>query len=59
MFWITASKSALLTYVCIKLFNVNRIVAKRSVLCCVVPKSLVLPECSQSNEIRYVSLRYG
>ena len=39
-------------------FHFNRMVAKRSVFCC-VHTPLVPSECSRNNEIRYVSLRYG
>ena len=39
-------------------FHFNRTVAKRSVSY-IMSISLVLPECSRNNEIRYVSLRYG
>ena len=39
-------------------FHFNRIVAKR-IAYSIVSKSLVLPDCSRNNEIRYVSLRYG
>ena len=46
--------------VCVQIkpvFHFNSIVAKRSVS--FVSISFVLSECSQNNEIRYLSLRYG